>query len=194
MGMTPLEGAVMETRCGDIDPGICAYIMQKMNLSARELEQLLNNKSGIFGITGQRLERRHFLKAALDGDPRCQLALAIETYRIKKYIGAFLAIIGPLDAIIFTTGTGESEWPAREMALHGLDCFGIRLDPDGNRAIRSEHEEVEITGKGSLIRTFVIPTNEELVIAEDVAAIDSAGYGGHQRHDYSFGRRDFVPF
>jgi len=193
MGMTPLEGAVMKTRCGDIDPGIHAYMMKVMNLSTKELEQVLNNKSGIFGITGQRQERQHFLKAALDGDSRCKLALEIETYRLKKYIGSYLAIIGPLDAIVFTTGTGASEWPVREMVLHGLECFGIRLDRDSNRVIRSEQEEVEITGEDSLIRVFVIPTNEELVIAEDVAAIHSGVYSDHLHYDYSFAYSDFVP-
>jgi acetate kinase len=194
MGMTPLEGAVMETRCGDIDPGIHPYIMQEMNLSTKELEQVLNNKSGILGIARKHLDRRHYLQAALDGDSRFKLALEIESYRLRKYIGSFLAIIGPLDAIVFTSGTGESEWLVREMALNGLDeCFGIRLDRENNRTIRSEMEEVEITGKESMIRTFVIPTNEELVIAEDVAAISSGLYSDHQRYDYSFANGDFVP-
>ena len=193
MGMTPLEGAVMETRCGDIDPGIQAYIMKVMNLSAKELEQILNNKSGIFGISGQRLERQHFLQAALAGDSRCKLALEIETYRLRKYIGSYLAIIGPLDAIVFTTGTGEAEWPVREMVLNELDCFGIRLDRNRNRASRSKHEEVEISAEESLIRLFVMPTNEELVIAEDVAAIHSGGYKGRLHDDYSFANGDFVP-
>jgi len=175
MGMTPLEGAVMETRCGDIDAGIHPYIMQKMNLSTRELDQILNNKSGITGITGQRLGRRDYLKAALAGEYRCKLALEIETYRIKKYIGAYLAIIGPLDAIVFTTGSGAAEWRVRELVLDGLECFGIRCDPDRNRAVRSEQAEVEIGAEESLIRLFVIPTNEELVMAEDVAAIVTGG-------------------
>jgi len=161
----------METRCGDIDAGIHPYIMQKMNLSTRELDQILNNKSGIFGITGQRLARRDYLKAALAGDYRCKLALEIETYRIKKYIGAYLAIIGPLDAIVFTTGAGAAEWPVRELVLEGLECFGIRCALNRNRAVRSEQEEVEISAEESLIRLFVIPTNEELVMAEDVAAV-----------------------
>jgi acetate kinase len=184
----------METRCGDIDPGIHPYIMQEMNLSTKELEQVLNNKSGILGIARKHLDRRHYLQAALDGDSRFKLALEIESYRLRKYIGSFLAIIGPLDAIVFTTGTGESEWLVREMALNGLDeCFGIRLDRENNRTIRSDMEEVEITGKESMIRTFVIPTNEELVIAEDVAAISSGLYSDHQRYEYSFANGDFVP-
>ncbi len=193
MGMTPLEGAVMETRSGDIDPGIHAYMMQELNLSAREWEQILNNKSGIVGMTGQRAGRRQFLEAAAEGVPRCKLALEIETYRIRKYIGSYLAIIGPLDGIVFTAGAGEVEWPVREMVLHGLDCFGIRLDRDRNRAIRPGREEAEITGEGSLVRTFVIPTNEELVCVEDVAAIHSGGCSDHQRRDYSFAHPGFVP-
>lgn len=193
MGMTPLEGAVMETRCGDIDPGIHAYMMQELNLSALEMEQILNHKSGIAGITGQRRSRQHFLQAALDGEFRSKLALEIEVYRLKKYIGAYLAIVGPLDAIVFTSGTGSLEWFLREMVLSGLDCFEIRLDRDRNRAIRLEQEEVEISAAGSLVRLFVMPTNEELVIAEDVAAIHSGVYRGHQHYEYSFAAADFVP-
>ena len=193
MGMTPLEGAVMETRCGDIDPGIHAYMMQEMNLSALEMEQILNHKSGIAGITGRRRGRQHFLQAALDGESSSRLALEIEAYRLKKYIGSYLAITGPLDAIVLTSGTGSLEWLLREMVLSGLDCFGIRLDRDRNRAIRSEHEEMEITAEGSLVRLFVMPTNEELVIAEDVAAIHSGVYRDHQHYEYSFASPDFVP-
>ncbi|MBT1071280.1 acetate/propionate family kinase [Pelotalea chapellei] len=193
MGMTPLEGTVMETRCGDIDPGIQFYIMQKMNLSACELEQILNNKSGIFGITGRHMERQHFLKAALDGDSRCRLALDIETYRIRKYIGSYLAIVGPLDAIVITTGSGVPEWPVREMMLDGLDCFGIQLDRERNRTTGSKREEVEISATDSRIRVFVIPTNEELVLAEDAAAIHSGDCHDHLHYDYSFACGDFVP-
>lgn len=193
MGMTPLEGAVMETRCGDIDPGIQPYIMQKMNLSSRELEQVLNNKSGIFGITGQRLGRQQYVESALDGDPRCTLALAIETYRIRKYIGAYLAVIGPLDAIVFTAGSGAAEWPVREMVLDELECFGIRIDRERNRTVRPEREEVKISAEGSPVRVFIIPTNEELVLAEDAAAIHSGTFIDHRHYDYSFAYADFVP-
>jgi len=177
MGMTPLEGAVMETRCGDIDPGIQVYMMNVMGLSAKELEQVLNNKSGILGIAGRQLERRHFLRAALAGDTLCALALKIETYRLRKYIGSYLAITGPLDAIVFSAGSGDLEWAVREMTLDGLGCMGIRLDPDKNRSGRSPREEQEITGAASQIRTFVIPSNEEIVIADDVATIHAASIG-----------------
>lgn len=194
MGMTPLEGAVMETRSGDIDPGIHAYMMQTLNLSARELEQILNHKSGILGLTGLHPGRQHFLEAVLDGDPRCRLALQIESYRIRKYIGSYLAIVGPLDGIVFTAGTGTPEWLLREMVLDGLECFGIRFDRDRNCSIRPGQEEAEITSEDSLIRTFVIPTDEELVYAEDTAALCAGTYSGHQRHDYSFAHGSFVPF
>lgn len=192
MGMTPLEGVVMETRCGDIDPGIHAYISQVLDLSPQELEQVLNQKSGILGLTGRRLGRQHFMDAVLDGDPRCKRALEIEAYRIRKYIGAYLAIIGPLDAVVFTVGTAAAESLVREKVLEGLECLGIRLDLEKNRALRSGQDEVEVTGADSPVRTFVIPTNEELVYAEEVAAVSSGVLSAH--HDYSFARRDFVPF
>ena len=193
MGMTPLEGAVMETRCGDIDPGIHAYMMQKMDLSIREMEQILNHKSGISGITGRNPGRQHFLEAVQGGNPRCKLALEIETYRMRKYIGSYLAVIGPLDGVVFSAGTGAAEWLVREMVLNGLECFGIRFDRDRNSTIGSLQDEVEITGEDSPIRTFVIPTNEELVMAEDVAAIYSEVHSDHLHHDYSFTSGNFVP-
>lgn len=193
MGMTPLEGVAMETRCGDIDPGIHAYMMQELNLSTKELEQVLNNKSGMVGITGRRLGRQQLLEAALAGDSRCALALEIETYRIKKYIGAYLAIIGPLDAIVFTAGSGALEGSAREKVLNRLDCFGIRLDLERNRTGGALQKEREISGDDSLIKMFVIPTNEELVLAEDVAAIYVGIESSHQHDSYSFAQSDFVP-
>lgn len=193
MGMTPLEGAVMETRCGDIDPGIHAYMMQEMNLSAQEMEQILNYKSGIAGITGRRRSRQHFLQAALDGDSRSKLALEIEAYRLKKYIGSYLAINGPLDAIVFTSGTSSLEWLLREMVLSGLDCLGVWLDQERNRAVHQDREEVEISAEGSLVKLFIMPANEELVIAEDVAAIHYGVYCDHQHYEYSFASADFFP-
>jgi acetate kinase len=193
MGMTPLEGAVMETRCGDIDPGIHAYIMQKLDLSPQELEQILNQKSGIAGLTGRRRSRQHYLQAADDGESRSKLALEIEAYRLKKYIGSYLAIIGPLDAIVFTSGSGPLGWLLRELVLSGLDCFGIRLDRDRNRTIRSEQRAMEITAEGSRVRLLIMPTDEERVIAEDVAAIHSGVCCDHKHYEYSFAVNGFVP-
>jgi acetate kinase len=192
MGLTPLEGAVMETRCGDIDAGILPYMMQKLHLSPQEMELVLNQKSGISGITGLSKERRHILQAAIEGHAKCKLALEIEAYRLKKYIGAYLAVVGPLDAVVFTTGAGESEWFVRELTLEGLECFGILLDREKNRAVRSEQRETFISEEGSPIKILVVPTNEELVFAEDVTAILSGNYSAIINHEYSFGRSDFV--
>src|SRR6185369_15201470 len=188
MGLTPLEGVVMETRSGDIDVGILPFMMQQLNLSAQEMERILNQKCGIRGITGWNTDRRHFLEAAREGNAKCRLALEIEAYRLKKYIGAYLAVLGPLDAVVFTTGAGQQEWFARELILEGLECFGILLDRERNRAARSEREEALITGDSSPVRVFVIPTNEELVFSEDVAAILSGNFSDHLHYEYSFAR------
>lgn len=193
MGLTPLEGAIMETRSGDFDAGITSYIMQQMNLSAREMESILNQKSGILGITGWHAERRQVLEAACGGHARCLLALQMEAYRLKKYLGAYLAAVGPLDAVVFTTGAGEWEWFARELTLGGLECFGILPDHERNRAAGSGRREALITSDASLVKGFVIPTDEELVFAQDVTAILSGEYIGHQHHDYSFARPGFIP-
>jgi len=193
MGLTPLEGAIMETRSGDFDAGITSFIMQQLNISAREVESILNQKSGIRGITGWNAERWRILEAAVGGYPRCKLALDMEAYRLKKYIGAYLAVVGPLDAVVFTTGAGELEWFARELTLTGLECFGILPDPERNRAVRSEREEALITTDASPVKVFVIPTDEELVFAQDVTAILSGEYSDHLHYDYSFGRPDFAP-
>ena len=193
MGLTPLEGAVMETRSGDIDVGILPFMMQQLNVSAREMEGILNQKCGIIGITGWNAERRDFLEAAREGTTRCRLALDIETYRLKKYIGAYLAIAGPLDAVVFTSGAGAGEWFARQLILEGLECFGILLDSERNRAARSEQAEALITSDSSPVRVFVIPTNEELVFAEDVTALLAGSREDEHRYEYSFARPDFVP-
>ena len=193
MGLTPLEGAIMETRSGDFDTGITIFIMQQLNLSAREMESILNQKSGILGITGWHAERRQILKAASTGHARCRLAMEMEAYRLKKYIGAYLAAVGPLDAVVFTTGAGEWEWFARELTLRGLECFGILPDRERNRAAGSERKEALITSDKSPVRVFVIPTDEELVFAQDVTAMISGEYNGHLHHDYSFARPGFVP-
>jgi len=194
MGMTPLEGALMETRSGDIDPGINAYMMQKLNLSVREMEQILNHKSGLLGLTGLRPGRQRFLEAVLDGEPHCRLALEIESYRIRKYIGSYLAVIGALDGIIFTAGSSRLEWLVREKVLEGLEGFGIRFDRERNRAACPGKEELDISADGSRLRLLVIPTNEELVFVEDTARIVRGASGSDDCHDYSFARSGFIPF
>ncbi len=192
MGLTPLEGAMMGTRCGDIDPAIPAFMMQKENLSAKEIDSILNKKSGVIGVTGRFTDRRDVIEHANAGDNRCQLSLDIEGYRLKKYIGAFLAAIGRLDAVVFTAGVGEMGWPIREKAIEGLEHIGIVLDKERNRGAMTRKRESLITTDDSPIKVFVIPTDEELVFTEDVVAILNGTYTDHMNFEYTFARNDFV--
>ncbi len=185
MGLTPLEGAVMGTRCGDIDPAIPAFIMQMENLSMKEADSVLNKKSGILGITKRFADRRDVIANAEQGDHLCQLALKIEGYRLKKYIGSYMAILGRLDAVVFTAGVGERGAQIRELALENLEHMGIILDKDRNNAACKGKEAV-ITTDASPVKVFVIPTNEELVFTEDVAAILNGTYTDHMNFGYSF--------
>lgn len=191
MGLTPLEGAVMGTRCGDIDPAIPMFIQQQENLSASEIDSVLNKKSGILGITGQFTDRRDVLEGIDNGDKRCQLALDIEGYRLKKYIGSYFAAIGRLDAVVFTAGVGEMGWKIREAALDNLEYLGIKLDKEKNRNTMTRKQESIITTPDSPIKVFVIPTDEELVFTEDVVAILEDTYTDHMNFKYSFASKDF---
>lgn len=192
MGLTPLEGAVMGTRCGDIDPAIPAFMMQKENLSAKEIDSILNKKSGVLGITGRFTDRRDVIENAEKGDRLCRLALDIEAYRLRKYIGSYMAAIGRLDAVIFTAGVGEMGWPIRERAVEGLEHLGIHLDKDRNRGAMTRKRESLITTDDSPVKVFVIPTDEELVFTEDVVAILAGTYTDHMNFEYSFASSDFV--
>jgi acetate kinase len=190
MGLTPLEGAVMGTRCGDIDPAIPVFMMQQENLTAKEIDNLLNKKSGILGITKRFTDRRDVLAHADQGDHLCQLAVRIEAYRLKKYIGSYMAVLGRLDAVIFTAGVGERAAKIRELALENLEHMGIVLDRAKNTAA-VKGKEALITTDASPIKVFVIPTDEELVFTEDVAAILNDTYSDHMSFDYSFSRADY---
>jgi acetate kinase len=192
MGLTPLEGAVMGTRCGDIDPAIPAFMMQKENLSAKEIDSILNKKSGIIGITGRFTDRRDVIEHANNGDRLCTLALDIEAYRLRKYIGSFMAAIGRLDAVIFTAGVGEMGWPIRERTIEGLEHLGIHLDKERNKSAMTRKRETLITTDDSPVKVYVIPTDEELVFTEDVVAILDGTYTDHMHFEYSFARPDFV--
>ncbi len=186
MGLTPLEGAVMGTRCGDIDPAIPAFIQEMEGCSARDIDSLLNKKSGILGITGKYTDRRDVLEGAAQGDERCRLAIDIECYRIKKYIGAYAAALGGLDAVVFTAGVGEMSWQVREKALEGLEFLGIRLDREKNRHTMTRSAETLITTEDSPVKAIVIPTDEERVFIEDVVAILEGTYADHMAFPYSF--------
>jgi len=192
MGLTPLEGAMMGTRCGDIDPAIPAFMMQREDLTAKEVDSMLNKKSGIFGITGRFTDRRDVIEHAEKGDRLCELALDMESYRLKKYIGSYLAVIGKLDAVVFTAGVGEMGAPIRARALRGLEHMGIVLDEERNNGAMTRKRESLITTDDSPIKVYVIPTDEELVFTEDVAAILEGTYADHMNFEYSFSKPDFV--
>jgi acetate kinase len=160
MGLTPLEGLIMGTRSGDLDPAIIHYIYANCGLGPDEIDTLLNKESGLKGITGEndlRIIEENFLK----GDPRAKLALQMYTYRIKKYIGAYLAILGKLDAIVFTAGVGENSPIIREMTLRQLGHLGILLDDTKNNIGRKD-DVLELSQDDASIKILVIPTDEEL--------------------------------
>ncbi|UFS70667.1 acetate kinase [Geomonas sp. RF6] len=192
MGLTPLEGALMGTRCGDIDPSIPLFIMQREGVSAEAMDALLNKESGILGITGRFVDRRDVVSHAEEGDERCRLALEMEAYRLRKYIGSYLAVIGSLDAVVFTAGVGEMGAQIRALALRGLEHIGIVLDEARNNSAMSRSRETLISADWSPVRVYVIPTDEELVFTEDVAAILAGTYTDHMNFPYSFSSPDFV--
>lgn len=185
MGLTPLEGAVMGTRCGDLDPAVPLFMQQQLNVGPKEMDNILNKKSGILGITGKYTDRRDVLEH-LDSDKRCRLAVDIESYRLKKYIGAYYAVLGRVDAIVFTAGVGENAGIIRQKALEGLEELGIVIDKEKNLKTFSKSGETEISTPDSKVKVFVIPTNEELVFVEDVVAILQNTYKDHTEYPYSF--------
>ncbi|WP_432821411.1 acetate kinase [Trichloromonas sp.] len=191
MGLTPLEGAVMGTRCGDIDPAIPAFIMEREGYTPKEIDSILNKKSGVLGITGEFTDRRDVIEGAEKGCDRCKLSLEIEAYRLKKYIGSYAAAIGGIDAVVFTAGVGEMAWLIREKALDGLDFMGIHLDKEVNRTTMTRKRETVITKPDSPVKVFVIPTDEELVFTEDVVAILEGTYTDHMKFKYSFATKEF---
>ena len=162
MGMTPLEGLVMGTRCGDLDPAIHFYLARNTGLDFDAIESLLNNESGLKGICGAN-DMREVHRLADAGDARARLALEIYCYRIKKYIGAYYAVLGGLDAVVFTGGIGENDAWVREHCCTGLEALGIALDPHKNASAR--REAFDWHSETSRVSLLVIPTNEELEIA-----------------------------
>jgi acetate kinase len=186
MGLTPLEGAVMGTRCGDIDPAIILFMIEKEGFYVEEIDSVLNRKSGLLGITGKYMDRRDIDKGAAEGDHRCQLAVEIEAYRLKKYIGSYTAALGKVDAVVFTAGAGELNWRLRERVLTGLENIGIKLDKKKNEAAMSREKEQLVSADDSPIKVYIIPTDEEIVFVEDVIAILEGQYETHTRFTYSF--------
>ncbi len=167
MGFTPLEGLVMGTRGGDIDPSIIEFVRNKEGMTMREVDTMLNKQSGLLGLSGLTNDMRELLAEEQEKDDRrARLAIDIFCIRAKKYIGAYLAELGCADAVVFTGGIGENSPAIRERICHGLECLGITLDDQRNNSMTSG-KEGEITVPDSRLKAFVIPTNEELLIARD---------------------------
>ena len=166
MGLTPLEGLPMGTRSGDIDPAIVGYLMKRLGLDLREMDAYMNKKSGMLGISGVSSDFRDLGAAAEAGNKRAELALEVFAYRVKKYIGAYAAALDGVDAIVFTAGVGENDRGMRARILKGLDYLGVDVDFDLNASC-PRGEEVTISKPASRVKVFVIPTDEELMIARD---------------------------
>lgn len=170
MGFTPLEGLVMETRCGDLDPSIVTKLMKDENLSIEEVESILNKKSGRVGLCGIG-DQRQMIQAEQEGNEQAKLARKIQTHRNKKYIGSYIAELNRVDAIVFTGGNGENNAIEREDVVSDMECLGIELDKELNKA--SSGKEARISKDSSKIGIYVIPTNEELEIARQTVDIVS---------------------
>ena len=168
MGLTPLEGLVMGTRSGDIDPAIIPFLMKKEGLEADEVDNILNKKSGLLGVSGVSNDSRDVKEAAKNGNERAELARKLFNYRVKKYIGSYAAAMGGVDAIVFTAGIGENAKDVRKDVMEDMEFLGIEIDEEAND-VRGEKRE--ISTKDSKVKVFTIPTNEELVIARDTEEI-----------------------
>lgn len=171
MGLTPLEGLVMGTRSGDIDPAIIFHLARNAGMDIDQIDDLLNKKSGVLGLSG-RQDMRDLVAAAESGDEAAELALDVYCHRLRKYIGAYTAVLGRVDAIAFTAGVGENSAPVRERATSGLEVLGLHLDTGANRAPNGEPRDIATAG--SPVRILVIPTNEEFEIARQSAGLVGA--------------------
>jgi acetate kinase len=192
MGITPLEGLVMGTRSGDADMAMPFYVMRKTGMSAAEMESALNKKSGLLGITGQYADRRDIQEAAQKGDKRALLAQDMEAHRVKKYIGGYQAVLGRVDALVFTAGVGEFATFMRKKILEGLQDIGIVYDPAKNDLAHTRNTESIISADNSKIPIYIIPTDEELVMTEDAYALMAGTYDIHTKFTYSFQNKNYV--
>jgi len=192
MGITPLEGLVMGTRSGDVDPSLPFYVMRKTGMSAAEIESALNKKAGLLGLTGKFTDRRDIQAAAVSGDKQALRAQLIEAHRVKKYIGAYQAVLGRVDALVLTAGVGEFAWFMREKILSGLEGIGMVFDPVKNEIAKTRNTETLISKPESKIPIYIIPTDEELVMTEDAYALMKGTYDIHTKFTYSFQSKDYV--
>lgn len=172
MGLTPLDGFMMGTRCGTLDPSVVTYIEEKENLTPQEMSDILNKKSGLLGISGVSSDDRDVTKAAAEGNTRAQLAHEILRYEIEKFIGGYYVALGGCDVMIFTAGLGENQAHHRQAICDNLASLGVKLDPELNNKMILGNEG-KISAEDSKVEVYVIPTNEELVIARDTQAIVS---------------------
>jgi len=169
MGLTPLAGVCMGTRCGDIDPAIVTFLMQREGLDNKGIDSLMNKKSGVLGVSGVSSDFRDLEEAAGNGNKRARLALDMFVYHCKKYVGAYAAAMGGVDALVFTAGIGENNYIVREGIASGLGYMGIQLDEQKNHGVRGVEKDLSVDG--STAKVFVIPTNEELAIARETEIV-----------------------
>lgn len=169
MGLTPVEGLLMGTRCGDVDAGALTFLMDKEHLDAKGLSNLINKQSGVFGLSGISSDMRDIEAAVADGDKRAALALNVYNYRIKKYIGAYAAAMGGCDILVFTGGVGENQWDTRRVVCENMEYMGMKLDVEKNEGMRGE--EMVISTPDSKVTVIVVPTDEEYMIAADTLEI-----------------------
>jgi acetate kinase len=168
MGFTPLEGLLMGTRSGDLDPSIILHIVGREGLSLAEANTLLNKHSGLLGISGLTSDMREIISERKNGNKQAELAFQVFTYRIKKYIGSYVAAMGGLDAVVFTGGIGENSPDVRAASCTGLEFLGIQIDDEKNN---SQNKEKVISADSSKVKVMALPTDEELVIALDTMRI-----------------------
>lgn len=169
MGMTPVEGLIMGTRCGDIDPGLTSYIMDKENLGKEAFSTLINKFSGVLGISGVSSDMREIEASIKQNNPRAILAMEAYNYRIKKYVGSYAAVLGGLDILVFTGGVGENQSVTREYVCKDMGFMGIELDNELNASVRAK--EIVISKPTSKVKVVIVPTDEELTIARDTQEI-----------------------
>ena len=170
MGFTPLDGVLMGTRTGSIDPAVVPVLMQKKGLDAAGVDKYMNKECGVLGVSGVSSDFRDLEDAAAKGNERAQLALDMFCYQVKRYIGAYAAAMGGVDAIVFTAGVGENDIHTRQQVCAGLEFLGVKLDADRNNV---RGEVTEISAADSKVKVFLIPTNEELAIAQDTLRLCS---------------------
>jgi len=169
MGLTPVEGLLMGTRCGDVDPGVLTFIMNKEGLNADRLSNVMNKDSGVLGVSGVSSDMRELEAAVAEGNPRAVLAMKMYGYRIKKYVGAYAAAMGGVDILVFTGGVGENQTSMRKAICEDMEYMGIRLNNQINDGIRGA--EMVISTPDSKVTVIVVPTDEEYVIASDTQTI-----------------------